>query len=263
MRVLSSMWSSVKIRGIVLTSSPLREADRRYTALTKEWGKVEFIGRGARKGKAKLAAHVEPLAEVDLELIKSTRQVTVIGAERAAAYPTLSTDLSARLLALSAGAVLDRTLKVEDIDEGAFDAYQEFLQFLDGTSELTPLRSMFIWSAFLLRHLAHLGYAIELDACVTCRAPIFPLSFRWHAGRGGLVCTSCAMAQANDISSTRQIDEEIVALMRFARSGSYADLLRPALAGERVQNVAQCVTDVWLLHVPDGEIPLKAAVLLE
>lgn len=257
------MWASVKTHGIILTSSPFREADRRYTALTREWGKVEFIGRGARKGQAKLAAHVEPLTEVDLELIRGARQMTVIGAERTRAYPALALELSTRLLALSAGAAIDRTLRVDGLDEGVYEAYQEFLEFLNISGEITPLRSIFVWSSFLLRHLAYLGYGVELDACVTCRAQIFPLAFRWHAGRGGLVCTACSLKQMNDISSTRQIDEEIVAFMRFARGSVYADLMRPALSAERVQEVAQCVTDIWLLHVPDGEIPLRAAGLLE
>lgn len=244
------MWSSVKTEAVILTLSPFREADIRYSALTREHGKIEFIGRGARKGKAKIAPHLNPFAVIDLEIIKGARGMTVIGAERQIAFKALSESLEHRVLAAAAAGLLDKALKPEWEDRELYDEYRALLQFLDETSSLTPGRTTFVLGAFLLRLLSVLGYEVELNHCLACKGDILPLSFRWHDGRGGLVCTNCVLAEPQEWLSARALEEEIVTLMRFAREATYADYLRPALKSEHVGAFAACVNDLLKYHVP-------------
>ena len=79
-------WSTQKTEGIVLRVQPWREYDRRYKMLTPEFGKIDFTGRGAQKEKAKLAAHLEPFAVVDVEIVRGRRSTTVISVERKQAF---------------------------------------------------------------------------------------------------------------------------------------------------------------------------------
>lgn len=244
------MWFSQKTEAIILTVHPWKEADKRYVALSREHGKLEFIGRGARKGKAKLAAHLEPFARVQLELVVGRRQTTVIGVERIEAFAGIAGSLEHRLVAQAACALLDKTMQPDQPDMELYAELLAFLYFLNSASLLSSTRGAFVLGGFLLRLMRHLGYETELHACLGCQDPIQPLSFRWHDARGGLVCTECMMKKSQDWMSARHIDEEIVTLLRFARDAGYEDLMRTALLGTHLEHFSSCVHDLLRLHVP-------------
>jgi DNA repair protein RecO (recombination protein O) len=244
------MWSSLKTEAIILSVEPHREADRKYRALTPGYGKIEFIGRGARKGKAKLAPHLDLFAIVDLEIIRGAKQFTVIGVERKESFTGLSTSLEHRLLASAAGALLDKTVKPDFEDKELYDEFLHLLTFLNKVPSLPLARNTLLLGGFLLRLLRQLGYDLELSNCLSCKDDIHPLSFRWHDGRGGLVCTNCVLSSPADWFQARPLEVEIVTLLRFARDASYSDLLRPALKADHIGAFATCVNDLMRLHVP-------------
>lgn len=244
------MWASVKTEGIVLSVAPWREADRRYRVLTPGYGKVECIGRGAQKPKAKLAAHLEPCAILELEIIRGARSTTVIGVERSRAFRRIATSIDHRLLALTSMSLLDRTTQLEEEDVDLYDELTGWLHFLEGQETLHATRSTLLLGGFLLRIMRQLGYNVSLDECVGCQEPIVPLSFRWHGGRGGLVCSPCIQKNPGEWFAAVQIREEVVTLMRLARDCEYGALLRLPLKGTDVSAFASCVHDTLLYHVP-------------
>ncbi|MFZ2681861.1 MAG: DNA repair protein RecO [Patescibacteria group bacterium] len=244
------MWSTIKTEALVISSEPWKEADRRYRALTPAHGKLEFVGRGAMKGKAKLAAHLEPFAVVKLEIIKGRSSTTVIGVERLEAFKTLATVIESRLLALAAVALIDKTVRPDLEDQFLYSEALELLRFLDTAPAFAPTRNTLVLGGFLLRLLRHLGYDVELGTCLACKDDIRPLAFRWHEGRGGLVCTNCVLEQPQEWFAARALDEEIVTLLRFARDARYLDLLKPSLRADHVGMFATCVHDLLRFHVP-------------
>lgn len=256
------MWSTVKTPAVVLTTTSWREADRRYTALTPEFGKLEFTGRGAQKPKAKLAPHLEPFAVVELEIVRGARSTTVIGAERREAFTRLGATLEHRLLAQTLLALVDKAVRPELEDEVLYKDVVDILRFLNLQSALPPGRNTLLLGGFLLRFLGRLGYDIELLACLSCKNPVMPLCFRWHGGRGGLVCSDCVSRRPEEWFAARSMDEEIVMLMRFARDVSYVELLRPSLRGDHVESFAECIHDLLAFHLPGySETPFWSGVL--
>jgi DNA repair protein RecO (recombination protein O) len=257
------MWSTVKTEGIIIAAEPWREADRRYRALTPSHGKLEFVGRGARKGKAKLAAHLEPFAVVKLEIVQGTRSTTVIGVERLEVFQGLHTAIDQRLLALSALALLDKTLRPDLEDVFLYNELIDLLRFINTAQSLPPIRNTFVLGGYLLRLLKHLGYNVELNNCLSCKDDIRPLAFRWHEGQGGLVCTDCILKNQSEWSTAKVIEEEVVMLLRFARDVEYVDLLRPSLKAQYVEVFAACVHDLLRFHVPGyaAESPFWHAAL--
>ena len=244
------MWSSLKTHALIIAAEPFKEADRKYRALTRDFGKIEFVGRGASKGKAKLAAHLDPFALVQLELVVGKRQTTVIGAERVHTFPTVATSLEHRLLAQAAHGLLDKTLKPDLADEDLYHEVLGFMSFLDNVRELPSARGAFVLGGFLLRIMSQLGYETELDTCLSCKNAILPLSFRWHDLKGGLVCTECVLKNSQEWYTARTIEEETVALLRFARESAYEDLAKTSLRSHHVQHFSSCVHDLMRIHVP-------------
>lgn len=243
-------WSSVKTEAIVLSISPFREADRRYRALTPNRGKVEFVGRGAQKEKAKLASSLEPFAILEIEIIRGRRSTTVISVERKHNFRGLANNLERRLLAQSSLALLDRYTKELEADEALYQGLVDWLMFLDQDIPIKSTRGTFLLGGFILRMLTRLGYQIELKHCLKCKEEIVPSFFKWHGGHGGLVCTNCTNESSKDWFTARKVSEETIKLIRFARDKKYEDLLLLALRGDQIKDFAEIVHDLVLFHLP-------------
>lgn len=255
-------WSTLKTHGIVLRVDPAREADRRYRLLTADQGKIEFIGRGAQKGSAKLAAHLEPFAVVDIEIVQGRRSTTVISVERVRSFPHLARSLEARLLAQAGLQLLDRYTREHDDDARLYAELLAWLSFLDRPEPVAPARRMLLLSGFVLRSLSHMGYDLVLDTCIACKEDILPLAFRWHGGKGGLVCSDCVARDREEWYTARTIAEEVVTLLRFMRSQPYEAYLQLALLGAQVEALAGVVHDLVVHHLPgDFDVPFWTAAL--
>lgn len=255
-------WSTIKTEAIVLKSFPFREADRRYRALTPQHGKLEFTGRGAQKGLAKLASHLEPFAIIDLEIVRGKRSSTVISVDRRYGFKKIMRDLDRRVLAKTSLVLVDRYTKEQDPDQVLYQDLIDWLTFLDDDLELSPTRSVFLLGGYLLRFLARLGYKIELSHCLNCKREIVAGDFKWHSGHGGLVCGSCVSEKREDWFAAREVSPEAIKLIRFARDRRHAELLKPALKGEEVEVFAQLVHDLILFHLPTyWETPFWSGIL--
>jgi DNA repair protein RecO (recombination protein O) len=195
---------------IVLRARALGEADRIYTLLTRERGKVDAVAKGARRPRSSMAGRLEPLAEVRVALHKG-RSLDVIteartiksywsGLVRPDALATVSLfaetvdmfcepDLALpEIYALLAGAI------------GAVAASQS-------PAELVP--------RFQLRLLNALGLAPADDACVRCGAAFGERGAWLDLEAGGLGCERCygARGDANafdaaDVANFRALGAE-------------------------------------------------------
>ena len=212
---------------------------------------MSFLGRGARKGKAKLAPHLEPFAIVDVEFVRGRRSTTIISVERLHTFRTLSSNIEHRLLAQTSLSLLDWHTKEADRDDVLYDELCTWLAFVDSQDSFTQMRQVFLLGGFLLRFLTHLGYEVQLDHCLACKETILPLSYRWHPGRGGLVCSDCVQKDQREWFAARVMPEEVVKLLRFAREASYDDLMNTSLEQERVSAVAQAIHDLMVFHLPN------------
>lgn len=207
------MWSSVKTEAIVLSVHALREADRRYCALTPSLGKVEFIGRGALKPRAKLAAHLEPCAIVELEIIRGARSTTVINVERKHAFRRSAGSIDHRLLVLSSLSLLDRMMQPDEEDTVLYEELLAWMHFLESQDTLHPTRSTLLLGGFLLRMMRHLGYdSAHLDEMPK------------HAGAAVLI--------------------------KLARTTPYADIVALPLKGTDVEAFAVYVHELLGYYVP-------------
>ena len=243
-------WSALKTEAIVLTSAPFREADRRYSALTRDFGKVQFVGRGARKGKAKLAAHLEPYAIVDLEIIKGRRSVTVISVERQHAFRSLMNDFDRRVLAQASLSLVDRHLREYDQDEILYHLVLDWINFIDKQEKIAKKEQVLLLGAFILRLMQQLGYEVSLAECVACKSRIMPLAFRWHGGKGGLVCSDCVQRDGQEWFAARTISEESIKILRFSREAAYEDVVITDFDRSHIEDFSRIVHDLMQYHLP-------------
>lgn len=138
--------SYFKTEGLVLKKMPFGEADFLVRVLTRDFGKMDVLARGARKAHSKLNFHLDMLNYVRISFVKNEERLpTLTDAEVLERYDDWF--LEADLLS-----VAGRVLQVLDIiilpgskDEGIFEMALDFFKKTDSSEEnaLKFLRGIF------------------------------------------------------------------------------------------------------------------------
>jgi DNA repair protein RecO (recombination protein O) len=232
---------------IVLRGRPLGEADRVFTLLTRERGKVDAVAKGIRRARSSMSGRLEPLAEVRVALHRGrsldviTEVRTVLSHWTGLARPdALAT---ASLFAETIDLFCEPELPLPEIYAllaGAVAA----VAASDAPAALVP--------RFQLRLLHALGLAPAGDACVRCGEGFNEHGAWLDLEAGGLGCERCYGARGD----AHALDADDVANFRAlgAERGSGAALHATA-------QVTRAVDDIVTWHL--GRRPKSRALVYE
>ena len=211
---------------IVLRGRALGEADRVYTLLTRERGKIDAVGKGVRRPRSAMAGRLEPLAEVRVALHKGRSLDVITEARTIRSYWTGL----ARPDALATASLFAETVDLFCEPELALPEIYALLAGAvaavaasDSPATLVP--------RFQLRLLHLLGLAPADDACVRCGQGFNEHGAWLDLEAGGLGCERCYGARgdahafdAEDVANFRALGAErgtgaaLLATMRVARA---------------------------------------------
>jgi DNA repair protein RecO (recombination protein O) len=172
--------------GVVLRTSPLAEADRIITVLTRRTGRVRAVAKGVRRTSSRFGSRLEPGTHVDLLLHEGRSLDTVTQADIISSYGTA---IAADYPRHTAAAVMFETAERLTSEERQ-PALRLFLLLVGGLRTLVGgARSPgLVLDAFLLRALAVSGYGMALDDCARCArreaGGIVAAYLQWHLERG-------------------------------------------------------------------------------
>lgn len=163
------------------------EADRIYTLLTREHGKVGAIAKGVRRPASRLAPALELFARIDVLLARG-RNLDIVAQVKRMDGPRIGADLEHTAHASLVAEVAERVTEDRHPLDGVYDLTVSALMELAG--EPDPRRTS---AYFLTAALDLFGYALQLATCVSCdRAlPAAPAAF--SAPSGGFICADCAL----------------------------------------------------------------------
>jgi recombinational DNA repair protein (RecF pathway) len=94
------------------------------------------------------------------------------------------------------------------------------------------------------------GYRPELHCCLRCKAHVEQGKYRWHALRGGVVCTSCVQSDEEQFFSARALSDDSLKLIRFALTESFQDQLKPHLKGSALMGFHEALESLIISHFP-------------
>ncbi|TAK04980.1 DNA repair protein RecO [Patescibacteria group bacterium] len=234
--------------GIVLGYRPLREADRLYSVLTPDRGKVELLARGSRKVTSKLAGSLEPLQLLAVEAVSGRQFDHVVGADRMEAHPAFAVDPSARVLALGLAGFLNAAVKPAEPDRRLFSVFRELLAAAGGeatVSERLLLRDAFLWKVSTI-----LGFAADPARCAVCAGAPTMLS----ASAGGFQCA----AHPAPPDAVR-LSPQALSYLRAAHDLPLVSAVRLPLAVEDAKTVHRAV-GLYVLYQFSGTV--DPAILL-
>ena len=177
---------SYRDQAVVLRKLDYGEADRIYTLLTREHGKVGAIARGVRRPTSRLASALELFSLIDVQLAKG-RNLDVVAQAVRLPGPRIDADLERTAHAGLVAELADRVSEERHPEEGLFELTVMALQ--DLAVEPEPRRAS---AYFMVVALNLLGYAPQLQECASCARPLPEAAAAFSPAAGGFLCVDCA-----------------------------------------------------------------------
>ncbi len=177
---------------VVLRVQKLGESDRIITLLTRRHGRLRAVARGIRRTTSKFGARLEPFGHVDLQLagspegvgsalhsVSQVEAVDLFGGRFLDDYPRYT----------AASAIAETAERLTPIER---EPSLRIFQLTLGALRALAVRehdSSLVLDAYLLRGMAHAGWAPALADCAVCGTPGRHGAFSVPAG--GSVCPDC------------------------------------------------------------------------
>ncbi|MBI4101447.1 MAG: DNA repair protein RecO [Candidatus Nealsonbacteria bacterium] len=195
------MFVHYRTRGIIIDQKDRGEFDQLFTIFTREFGKLEIIGKAIRKASSKLRQGAAPFYLTEIEFIQGKSQKTLTDAVLIEKFVSIRKDLEKLKWAFQIGETLDGLVRGQEPDEKIWQLLLKTLERLDGLSlsgdseRVEILYRYFFWNLLTI-----LGYRPELYYCSVCRKKLAPANNYFDFKEGGAVCPDCAGKKADELS---------------------------------------------------------------
>ncbi len=182
---------------IVLRRLDYGEADRILTLLTREYGKVSVIAKGARRSKARAGTALDLFGRSRMMLAKGRNLDVVAQVERRGDARHIAGDLERTAYACLVAEVVDKVLEERHPVDDVFELVVSTLERFNLVHR--SCRADAAW--FLMRILELLGYQPQLDTCAGCNGRL-PEGDGWFSPLlGGMLCEACGRHQSGSLVS--------------------------------------------------------------
>ena len=198
----------LSLNGIVISSMPMGENDRRIVLLTKERGKISAFARGARKSKSPISAATNPFAFGTFQAFEGRNSYTVVNAEVKRYFDGLSKDYDAICLA-SYFLEIAEYFSGENIDESE---RLNLIYLSLAALESKTFDSKLIRRIYELRTLKINGEYPNVFSCIKCGKT--ENMHRYDTSAMGMVCDSCQ----DDKNSSISISQDLLYVLQFVLS---------------------------------------------
>ena len=206
--------NQIVLTGMVLSTAPVGEYDRRVVILTKEQGKISAFARGARRPNSPLVGAVNPFSFGEFTLYQGRTSYTIQSASISNYFAELREDVVGAYYGfyfMEFAAYYTR----ENNDE------REMLKLLYQTLRalINPhIPDLLIRYIFELKALCINGQSPQVYQCVICGDKERPAVF--SAAKGGLVCSECS----GDVIDGIVLNQSTLYSMQFIESSKIEHL---------------------------------------
>ena len=197
---------------IVLRCRPFGESDKIVSLLTKNYGKIFGIAKGALRSRKRFVNSLEPFALVNLRFQDRPHSnlVFILTADLTFGYRQLVNNLESISHAAYLIEITDGLIGEREESSAVYQHLSDSLGYLEeyGTSQ----RFLTLYELKLLRLV---GYQPALDRCRRCaKAPLKGAAFAWYfsPADGGILCDLCATSRRETLPLGAKAVEVLAAL---------------------------------------------------
>ena len=200
--------NQIVLTGMVLSTMPIGEYDRRVVILTKEQGKISAFARGARRPNSPLVGAVNPLAFGEFTMYEGRSSYTIQSASITNYFAELREDVVGAYYGFY-------FLEVADYYAKEYTDEREMLKLLYQSMRalINPhIPNRLVRRIFELKALTVNGQAPQVFQCVICGDKERPAVF--SPAKGGIVCSECS----GDVIDGMILDNSTLYSMQYIES---------------------------------------------
>lgn len=200
--------NQIVLTGMVLSTMPIGEYDRRVVILTKEQGKISAFACGARRPNSPLVGAVNPLAFGEFTMYEGRTSYTIQSASITNYFAELREDVVGAYYGFY-------FLEVADYYAKEYTDEREMLKLLYQSMRalINPhIPNRLVRRIFELKALTVNGQAPQVFQCVICGDKERPAVF--SPAKGGLVCSECS----GDVIDGMILDNSTLYSMQYIES---------------------------------------------
>lgn len=233
------MFTQYRTQGLILKKIDRGEADQLFTLYTKDFGKLEVLGRAIRKTRSKLRSGAELFYLSEVEFIQGKTYKTLTNVILIEKFKNLRKNLKRLAIAYKISEAFNNLVGNQDPDKKIWQLLNEIFNKLNNwktpdrkTGEARPWRPFrqrvhsqaksggeIIYYYFLWNLLSVLGYQPELYDCSLCQKKIIPGKIYFSPKEGGVICPACFKKDQQKALSKaehyQEIDSDIIKILRI------------------------------------------------
>lgn len=199
-----------RTQGIILKKINRGEADQLFTVYSKDFGKLEILGKAIRKIKSKLRAGAELFYFSEMEFIQGKTYKTLTDAILIDKFSNLRNDLGKLAIAYKISEIFNTLIKGQEKDENLWSLLLEIFDRLNKL-EIRNLKLEIFYYYFFWNLLSILGYQPELYNCAVCQKRLTAERLFFNLKEGGVICNHCK----KNVKSIIEISPEVVKILRI------------------------------------------------
>ena len=236
-----------RTQGFVLRKKDLGETDRIFTVFTKDFGKLEILGKAIRKIGSKLRGGMELFYLSDIEFIQGKTHKTLTDAILIENFLNLRKDLKRLKIGFDIAEMIDTLIKGEEKDEKIWKLLKETFERLNKIS-LSIKECWFIYYYFLWNFLSILGYKPQLNFCSICQKKLVPQGLYFSFQEGGVICSNCS----KKLKEKKKISPEAVKILRLILEKD-SDFLKKLKFEREHQKEIKEISENYLSNIKESQ----------
>ena len=232
------MGQSVVLTGMVLSTMPISDYDKRITILTKERGKITAFARGARRPNSQLLAATNPFTFGEFELFEGKSSYNVSKANIHNYFRDLTLDVDAAYMGFYFLEFADYFCQENNDEKEMLKLLYQSLRAL----ESGKFAADFVRMVFELKAMTINGEGPTVFECMHCKTKENLKYF--SVWRGGIFCPECKHGQ-----KTKEIHESTRYAMQFIVSSTIEKLFTFQLSEEVLKELKKIMKSYMNTYV--------------
>lgn len=242
--------NQIVLTGMVLSTAPVGEYDRRVVILTKEQGKISAFARGARRPNSPLVGAVNPFSFGEFTMYEGRSSYTIQSVKITNYFSELREDMMGAYYGFYFLEFANYYTKEQNDEREMLKLLYQTMKALTNPHIPNPL----IRRIFELKAVCINGEGPQVFQCVHCLKREGRMVF--SAREGGLICADCA----GMISDGIVLDNSTLYTMQYIESSTIEKLYTFTVSEAVLKKMSQIMERYCLLYV---EKHFKSLEILE
>lgn len=177
--------------GIVLDKADYREVDQILIVYTKDFGKIEILGRGIRKISSKLRPQIDLLTLSELEFIQGKIYKTLTDAILINKFSNIKNSLPKLKIAFAICELINKLTPPQERDSQQSNLIFSAFDILNNIRMISKEKLVLFYFYFFWNFIANIGYAPDFSCCYLCHNKIKRSSVIFFSNQGEILCSTC------------------------------------------------------------------------